>query len=125
VAHLRVEGDELVVRLSKLEEVEAAHGHIRVPLTAVHSLTVAEDPWPHLRGIRAPGTGIPHVIAVGTRRGTFGKDFVAVHGKGRSIVVELTGADYQRFIVTDEDAVDVVAAINAARATKPQTDLAT
>ena len=29
------------------------------------------------------------MIAVGTRRGSFGKDFAAVHGKGPAVVVEL------------------------------------
>ena len=43
--------------------------------------------------MRAPGTGWPGVIAVGTRRGSFGKDFAAVHGKGPAVVVELAGTD--------------------------------
>ena len=59
-----------------------------------------DDPWSELRGIRAPGTGVPDVIAVGTRRGNFGKDFAAVHGKGPAVVVELEGADYERLVVT-------------------------
>jgi hypothetical protein len=44
------------------------------------------------------------VIAVGTRRGNFGKDFAAVHGKGPAVVVELEGAPYGRFVVTADDA---------------------
>ena len=63
-----------------------------------------DDPWSELRGIRAPGTGVPNVIAVGTRRGKFGKDFAAVHGKGPAVVVELEGADYGRLVVTLDDA---------------------
>jgi hypothetical protein len=47
---------------------------------------------------------VPNVIAVGTRRGKFGKDFAAVHGKGPAVVVELEGADYERLIVTLDDA---------------------
>jgi hypothetical protein len=57
-----------------------------------------------LRGIRAPGTGLPNVIAVGTRRGDFGKDFAAVHGKGPAVVVELAAAAYGRLVVTADDA---------------------
>ncbi len=44
------------------------------------------------------------MIAVGTRRGKFGKDFAAVHGKGPAVVVELEGADYGRLVVTADDA---------------------
>jgi hypothetical protein len=35
------------------------HGDIRVPLSAVTSVRAVDDPWPELRGIRAPGTGLP------------------------------------------------------------------
>jgi hypothetical protein len=104
VAELEVDGDELVLHLRAIEKAEGAHGDIRVPLSAVTAVRSVDDPWPELRGIRAPGTGLPNVIAVGTRRGGFGKDFAAVHGKGPAVVVELEGADYSRLIVTTPDA---------------------
>ena len=104
VADLEVDGDELVLHLRPLEKAEGAHGDIRVPLSAVTAVRSVDDPWPELRGIRAPGTGLPNVIAVGTRRGGFGKDFAAVHGKGPAVVVELQGAEYSRFVVTADDA---------------------
>jgi hypothetical protein len=49
---------------------------------------------------------MPNVIAVGTRRGSFGKDIAAVHGKGPAVVVELDGADYGRLVVTMDDAAE-------------------
>jgi hypothetical protein len=104
VADLEVDGDELVVHLRPTEKAEGAHGDIRVPLSAVRAVRSVDDPWPELRGIRAPGTGLPNVIAVGTRRGGFGKDFAAVHGKGPAVVVELEGAAYGRLVVTADDA---------------------
>ena len=57
---------------------------------------------------------MPDVIAVGTRRGGFGKDFAAVHGKGPAVVVELEGAEYGRLIVTCDDADAVASAIRDA-----------
>jgi len=104
VAELQVDGDELVLHLRPMEKAEGMHSDIRVPLTAVRAVRAVDDPWPELRGIRAPGTGLPNVIAVGTRRGNFGRDFAAVHGKGPAVVVELEGADYERLIVTLDDA---------------------
>jgi len=115
VADLSVEGDELVLHMGALEKAEAVHGDIRVPLSAVAAVRVVDDPWAELRGIRAPGTGLPGVIAVGTRRGDFGKDFAAVHGKGPAVVVELEGAGYQRLIATADDAAARAAAITQAR----------
>jgi hypothetical protein len=116
VADLSVEGDDLVLHMDALEKVEAVHRDIRVPLAAVTAVRAVDDPWPELRGIRAPGTGLPNVIAVGTRRGNFGKDFAAVHGKGPAVVVELEGAEYERLIVTADDAATRAAAITRARA---------
>src|SRR5580698_3135440 len=104
MASLIVEGADLVVKMSDLEKVEAVHIDIHVPLTTVHEVRAVDDAWPELRGIRAPGTGIPFVIAVGTRRGSFGKDFAAVHGKGPAVVVDLEGADFTRLVVTTDDA---------------------
>ena len=104
MADLDVEGSDLVLRLRGLEKAEGVHGDIRVPLSAVRAVRSVDDPWPELRGIRAPGTGIPGKVAVGTRRGGFGKDFAAVHGKGPAVVVELDGADFSRLVVTSDDA---------------------
>ena len=104
MADLEVDGSELVLHLRGLEKAEAVHGDIRVPLSAVSAVRSVDDPWPELRGIRAPGTGVPDVIAVGTRRGSFGRDFAAVHGKGPAVVVELDGAAFRRLVVTADDA---------------------
>jgi hypothetical protein len=51
------------------------------------------------------------VIAVGTRRGSFGKDFVVVHGKDPAVVIELADAAYSRIVVTTPEAASVAAEI--------------
>ncbi len=104
MGRVNVEGDELVLNLSGLEKLEGFHGNIRVPVSSVRDVRSTDDPWSELRGIRAPGTGVPGVIAVGTRLGRGSRDFAAVHGKGPAVVVELEGADYGRLVVTEEDA---------------------
>ena len=106
MADLEVDGDELVLHLRSLEKAEGMHSDIRVPLATVRAVRAVDDPWPELRGIRAPGTGVPNVIAVGTRRGGFGKDFAAVHGKGPAVVVDLENTGYGRLVVTADDAAD-------------------
>jgi hypothetical protein len=103
MAILVVEGDQLIMRMTTLEHVEGFHQDITVPLSAVRAVRVSANVWSELRGIRAPGTGIPHVVAVGTRRGSFGKDFAAVHGTGRGVVVELSGQPYGRLVLTVDD----------------------
>lgn len=114
MGRLTVKGDRLVLELSRLERLEAFHGDVSVPLSAVRSVRVTDDVWSELRGIRAPGTGFPGVIAVGTRRGSFGKDFAAVHGKGRGVVVEAEGQEWSRLVVTDPEADAVADRVTAA-----------
>ena len=108
---LLVDGSDLLVKMLEVEKFEAMHADVRVPLTTVRTVRVVDDAWPELRGIRAPGTGIPGVIAVGTRRGSFGKDFAVVHGKEEAVVVELDGAAYSRIVVTTPDAGGITAEI--------------
>jgi hypothetical protein len=115
VAELRVDGTDLVLHLSGVEKAEGFHRDIRVPLRAVTAVRVVDSAWNgDLRGWRAPGTGLPNVIAVGTRRGGFGKDFAAVHGAGPAVVVELDGADYGRLVLTADDAEAVATTVRAA-----------
>jgi hypothetical protein len=114
MARLVTDGSDLVLDLSGLEAVEAFHGSIRVPLATVTAVRVASDPWSQLRGIRAHGTGVPGVIAVGTRRGSGFRDFAAVHGKGPCVVVELVGAPYDRLVATEDDADSVAAGVRHA-----------
>jgi ABC-type sugar transport system substrate-binding protein len=111
MATFQIEGPTLRLRLSFVEKLEAVRGDVEVPVTSVRAVRAVLTAWPELRGIRAPGTGIPNVIAVGTRRGGFGKDFAVVHGKGPAVVVELEGTQFARLIVTTPDADGVAATI--------------
>jgi hypothetical protein len=113
MARLDIEGDALALRLTTGEQLEGMHRDVVVPRSSVASVRVTEDVWSELRGIRAPGTGVPGVIAVGTRRGSFGKDFAVVHGKGRGVVVELVDQPFSRIVITAPDAEEVVARLTA------------
>lgn len=102
----------LVVELSFIERLAAFRGDVRVPLRKVSSIVVEEHPWKALRGFRAPGTGVPGVIAYGTRLLTGGPpDFAAVHGRGPAVRVDLcAGAPFGRLLVTVDDPGGTVAA---------------
>ena len=115
MADLLVTDEGLVVKLTFLEVLEGFHGSIVVPHEVVRAVRATDDVWAELRGIRAPGTGIPRVVAVGTRRGSFGKDFAAVHGTGPGVVVETEGFEFSRLIVTVPDPEAVVTRASGAR----------
>ena len=115
MARLTVEGPELVVGLSWLEKLGALRGNVRVPLRAVRFASAEPDPWGALRGIRAPGTGIPGVIALGTRRFAGGQDFAAVEGSGPAVSVDLSEeSPFARLVVSVRDPDSTLAAIRAA-----------
>jgi hypothetical protein len=108
MAQLIVDGGDLLVRLSPLEKLGAFRGDVRVPLRVVRDLRAIDDLWPHLRGIRAPGTGFPGVISLGTRRAAGVTDFAAVYGRRPGIVADLTSgrAAFDRLVVSSRDAAD-------------------
>jgi len=114
MAEVVVQDGKVALRLTRLEHVEGFRRDLAAPVGSVTAARVVADPWAELRGIRAPGTGVPGRVAVGTRRGSFGKDFAAVHGKVPGIVVEFSGQEFQRWVVTVDDPDAVAATVSAA-----------
>ncbi len=113
MATLAIQGSDLCVCLTGLEKLAAMYSGVRVPLSAVSTIAVEPNPWGALRGIRAPGTGIPGVIAYGVRRATGARpDFAALHGRGPAIRVELGPmARFERLLITVADPAGTVAAV--------------
>jgi hypothetical protein len=114
MAEITLHDATIILAMSRLEHLEGFRGDLDAPLTAVTAVRAVDDPWPELRGMRAPGTGLPGVVAVGTRRGSFGKDFAAVHGKGPGVVVEFAGQKFRRWVLTVDDPAAVVASVASA-----------
>jgi hypothetical protein len=108
MALLRREGPEIVVVLNDLEKVGALRGDVRVPAASVRDVRVTDSPFNELQGLRAPGTGLPGVIALGTWRGNGYKDFAALYRGGPAVVVELEGARWRRLLVSAHDSPAVV-----------------
>lgn len=104
MADLRLESDELLVHLSPLEKLGAFRGNVRIPLATVTAVRVSLDPWSELRGLRAPGTGLPGVISLCTRRGGGIHDFSAVYRHTHAVVLECSGAEFDRLVVSRPDA---------------------
>ncbi|HET7303261.1 MAG TPA: hypothetical protein VFJ12_01780 [Segeticoccus sp.] len=94
----------LTVRLSTAEKVLALHGDVHVARSQVLRAFSVDDPWHVLRGIRMPGAGLPGVIALGTwrwwGRGTSGRDFCVVRGRGPGVVVDLRDHDFARLLLS-------------------------
>lgn len=115
MADLHVHDGTVTLAMSRLEHLEGFRRDLEAPVGSIRAVRAVTDPWPELRGLRAPGTGLPGVVAVGTRRGSFGKDFAAVHGRGPGVVLEFEGAEFERWVLTVEDPDAVAAVVTSAR----------
>ena len=114
MAQVQTADGSVTLALTRLERLEGFRRDLVAPLTSVTGVRPADDLWAELRGIRAPGTGIPRVLAVCTCRGSFGKDFAAVHGRGPGVVLEFAGEEFQRWVVSVDDPDRVAATVSAA-----------
>ena len=96
------DGEFLTLKLSILEKVGAVHGDIRVLKSNLVAIKSAENPWRStvLRGIRAPGTGIPFVILLGTMRTKKSKDFTAIYRRRAVDIYTFKDAEFERWIIS-------------------------
>lgn len=105
MAHLRVHTDRIEVHLTPAEKSLALRADdIVVQRDDIKSATITDDPWIWIRGIRARGTAIPLVVAVGVWRYHGGSDFVIAKGKRPAVVIELAAGEFTRLIVSTNHA---------------------
>jgi hypothetical protein len=113
VARLVVEGDELLLHLSRWERIGAVSGDLRFPRSAVTAVTTTSPAFAAVHGIRIMGTGIPGKVALGLRRVSGGnREFVAVYGRDAgSVLVDLAGQRFTRLVVSAPDPQTMAAAV--------------
>jgi hypothetical protein len=100
VAELQIEGDEVLLHLSRHEKLEAIHGDLRAPLTAIRSIEVLNDAHePADHGFKV-GERLPGISEVATVR-TGGERIFAVvhHDRPRGVRVVSDGTDHDAWIV--------------------------
>jgi len=115
MATLHVTADTLQVRFTRPEKVLGLVRDRDVPLSAVVSVVLAEKGVAAVRGIRAPGLGVPGVRLIGTWRGT-GRTLVSVSRDQPAVVVDLGGQHYARLIIGADDAAGIVGELRKAAA---------
>ena len=102
MAIVKVVGEEIILELSFWERVGALHSSPRVSLNAVTKVEFIDNLWSNnvLRGVRAPGTGIPYKVLLGTMRGREFRDFTAIKGRGAGVEICLNEGPFERWIFT-------------------------
>jgi hypothetical protein len=109
MAHLVINGKRLRLELSLLEILGAFHKSPEVDLTEVETIEIEETPWVRevLKGVRAPGTGIPFVVMLGTMRYSGGKDFVAIYRRKPSAIINFRSGEFKRWIFEIKDMAEI------------------
>ena len=97
------EGNNLILKLSMWEKIGGLHKDLVVSKDLLVKKTVFQNPWSKevLKGVRAPGTGIPYVILLGSMRYKGGKDFTAIYKRRPVTVYEFKDYSFKRWIVTE------------------------
>lgn len=113
MARVLVTNVDVTVSMSKLERAEALHGDITVPRSAVTAVRVVPDGLAELHGFRAPGTGIPGVLMVGTLRDHGRKTFAVCRARRPAIVMDLAGTEFDQLIITVDEPEKVAAALSS------------
>lgn len=102
MARVIEQAEVMTLKLSPLEKIGAFHGDITIASNQLISKTEVSNPWTskYLRGFRAPGTGIPYLILLGTMRFKSGKDFCAIYKRTPAVIYEFADAPFKRWIVS-------------------------
>src|SRR5688572_33309351 len=110
---VRIIDEPLRVELTGWDRIWALKREIEVPLVHVRGVAFA-TPDLRPRGLRAPGSYWPGLIAAGTYRRRSGKEFWSVRDKAQAIVIDLENDVYDRLVLQVADRAATVEAIRGA-----------
>ena len=107
MANLLISNDQLLLKMTFLEQIGSFHSPVKMPISEVTSFEYVTNPWKSnvMRGLRAPGTGFPYLIMLGTLRNFRGwKAFCAIYKRKPVIVVNWKSGPFSQWIVTSSEA---------------------
>ena len=104
MAILVTDGTELRLQLSPLEKVAACWPAPKALVSQVESIEFVENLWTTqvLRGVRAPGTGLPYMVLIGVMKGRGYKDFCVIKRRKPGVIITFSSGKYERWIYTLE-----------------------
>ena len=98
---LEIREGQIRYKLTWLEKIGAFGPEPGAKLSHLVAVSRKENPWTTevLRGIRAPGTGFPFLIMLGTLRNRQGKDFCVIYRKRPVLILEFKDEKFKRWII--------------------------
>ncbi|TKJ22398.1 hypothetical protein [Blastococcus sp. CCUG 61487] len=105
----------LRVRLTRAEKVFGLLRDLEVPRSAITAVEAVPAGLDALRGLRAPGLGLPGLRSIGTWRRPGEKAYVSVRRNQPAIRVSLTGERYDTLLLGTDDAAALAEELAPAR----------
>lgn len=99
MATITTDRAHLHLHLSTGEKIAGLIRDVRVPLTSVRQVEAVPDGLDAVRGVRAPGLGLPGHRAIGTWRQPGAKTLVSVRRGRPAVRVTLAGERYAALLV--------------------------
>jgi hypothetical protein len=115
MATVHLTDSTLTVRLTRWEKIAGLLRDVEVPRSAIRSADVVVDPVGAMRGLRAPGLGLPGVRKIGTWRRPGERTLVSVRRGQPALRIRLDGARHDTLLVGTDDAAALAAQLGAVR----------
>ncbi len=105
MAHFERFGSYVILALTPKEKFFGLHSSPQARFSEIISVRKVKKMWSWkiMGGIRAFGTGIPRVIALGTWRFRRGKNFLVVYGKRPGYVITFNSGEFKQWVVTPDN----------------------
>ncbi|SEB50025.1 hypothetical protein SAMN04489806_0874 [Paramicrobacterium humi] len=112
MASILLHADRLEIKLTAAEKMLARRkDDVVIPRESIRSVSLTDDPWIWIRGVRAPGTAFPLTLAVGQWKFHGGKDFVLLKGSRPAVVIDLIDEEFRRVLVSTRKGLELIAAL--------------
>lgn len=115
MSEITVSDAALTVRLSRRDKLLGLLRDQVVPREAITGVEVVPDGLAAVKGIRAPGLGLPGLRMLGTWRGRRAKRLVDVRRGQPALRVLLTGHRYDELLLGTDAPEDLAARLSPAR----------
>jgi hypothetical protein len=114
MARIELTPDTLIVHLEGIHRIWALKSRLNIPLSHVrHAAAGSATPPAPPRGTRV-GTRVPGLINAGVFRSQGRKVFWDAHHPARSVVIDLTGDEFDQLVIEVQDPQVTVASIQDA-----------
>ncbi|MBX9470412.1 hypothetical protein [Microcella sp.] len=114
MATVSLDATAITVRLTLLERVLAVHGSVTLPLHMMRSASSVPDGIAAVRGIRAPGLGVPWWAKIGTWRRRGSRTLAVVRGRGPALHLQTSAGPISQVLVSTPEADALAQRVQAA-----------